>query len=184
MVKINFGSGPYPLDGWINVDIDQASRPDIVADLGRPLPLADRCADYMHTEDFIAQLEPGDLLRFLQECRRVLKPRGALRVLTPDLARFARMYLEQPDGLVRIWNTFVGVKLVTGTACEVFNLGMKLAGRFQYDRSTFSALADAAGLATIAVSYNESRFEALRGLDLRRPADAVSMYLECTPKQS
>jgi hypothetical protein len=182
LIKINFGSGPHPLGGWINVDIDTASRPDVVADLSRPLPFADRCADFMHTEDFIAQLEPEDLLRFLHECRRVLKSDGGVRVLTPDLARFARMYLERPDDLVRIWNTFVGVKLVTGSACEVVNLGMKLAGRFQYDYPTFSALADAAGFVTARVSYNESRFQPLRGLDLRRPDDAVSMYLECTPK--
>ena len=52
-----------------------------------------------------------------------------MRVLTPDLARFARMYLEDPDHLVWIWNTFVGVPLETGTACEVLNLGMRLAGQ-------------------------------------------------------
>ena len=182
MIKLNFGSGPHPVAGWINIDLDRAACPDVVADFTRPLPFADGCADYLHTEDFIAQLEPDDLQRFLRECRRVLKPSGALRVLTPDLARFARMYLEDPDHLIRIWDTFVGVKLVTRSACEVFNLGMKLAGRFQYDRSTFAAIAHAAGFDTAAVGYNESRFAALRGLDLRRPDEAVSMYLECTPR--
>jgi len=182
MTKINFGSGPYPMSGWINVDIDAAGHPDVVADLGRPLPFATGVADFIHTEDFIAQLDPTPLLHFLRECRRILKAEGAMRVLTPDLARFARMYLEDPDHLVWIWNTFVGVPLETGTACEVLNLGMRLAGRFQYDVATFTQLAAQAGFATAAVAYNESRFEALRGLDLRRTDEAVSMYLECTPK--
>ncbi len=182
MTKINFGSGPYPLAGWINVDIDSAGRPDVVADLGRPLPFASGAADFIHTEDFLAQLDPIPLREFLRECRRILKPGGAMRVLTPDLARFARMYLEDPAHLVWIWNTFVGVPLETGTACEVLNLGMRLAGRFQYDLETFSRLATDAGLDTIRVAYNESRFEALRGLDLRRTDEAVSMYLECTPQ--
>jgi SAM-dependent methyltransferase len=181
MTKINFGSGPYPIAGWINVDIDPAGRPDVVADLGRPLPFATGVADFIHTEDFLAQLDPVPLRGFLCECRRILKPGGAMRVLTPDLARFARMYLEDPAHLVRIWNTFVGVPLETGTACEVLNLGMRLAGRFQYDLETFSQLAAQAGLDTVRVAYNESRFEALRGLDLRRADEAVSMYLECTP---
>jgi SAM-dependent methyltransferase len=181
MTKINFGSGPYPLAGWINVDIDPAGRPDVVADLCRPLPFASGVADFIHTEDFLAQLDPIPLREFLRECRRILKPGGAMRVLTPDLARFARMYLEDPAHLVWIWNTFVGVPLETGTACEVLNLGMRLAGRFQYDLETFSQLATDAGLDTIRVAYNESRFEALRRLDLRRTDEAVSMYLECTP---
>ena len=101
-----------------------------------------------------------------------------MRVLTPDLARFARMYLEEPERLVDIWNRFVGVPLVTGTACEVFNLGMQLAGRFQYDASTFASIAAAAGFDTSIVKYNQSRFPEMRDLDLRRPDEAVSMYLE------
>jgi O-antigen biosynthesis protein len=181
MTKINFGSGPYPMEGWINVDLDPSAKPQVVADLGRGLPFATGVADFIHTEDFIAQLDPLPLLSFLRECRRILKPDGAMRLLTPDLARFARMYLEEPDRLVRIWNTFIGVPLDTGTACEVLNLGMRLAGRFQYDFDSLSRLAAKAGFDTVAVAYNESRFEALRGLDLRRTDEAVSMYVECTP---
>jgi len=182
MTKINFGSGPYPMAGWVNVDLDPAGRPDVIADLGRALPFATGVADFIHTEDFIAQLDPVPLLGFLRECRRILKPAGVMRMLTPDLARFARMYLEDPDHLVWIWNTFVGVPLETGTACEVLNLGMRLAGRFQYDFVTYAKLAAEAGFDTVSVAYNESRFEALRGLDLRRTDEAVSMYLECTPR--
>jgi len=79
MIKINFGSGPYPIAGWINVDLDPAGRPEVVADLGRALPFATGVADFIHTEDFIAQLDPIPLLGFLRECRRILKPAGALR---------------------------------------------------------------------------------------------------------
>ena len=183
MVKLNFGAGPYPIAGWINVDLDARARPQVVADLRKPLPFTEGCADFIHTEDFIAVLDPAELRAFLAECRRILKPEGAMRVLTPDLARFAHMYLEEPARLVDIWNRFVGVPLVTGTACEVFNLGMQLAGRFQYDASTFASIATGAGLDTSIVRYNESRFRELRDLDLRRPDEAVSMYLECVPKR-
>lgn len=181
MILVNFGSGPYPLDGWINVDLDPAGRPDVVADLGRPLPFADACADAIFSEDFVAQLEPDALRRFLAECRRMLKPAGTLRVLTPDLARFARMYLDEPERLVAIWTTTVGVPLPTGSAADVLNLGMKLAGRWQYDVESFSRIARDAGLDTVATGYRQSRHTALRAVDLRRPDEAVSMYLECFP---
>ena len=183
MIKLNFGAGPYPIAGWINVDLDLRFRPQVVADLRKHLPFTAACADFIHTEDFIAQLDPDQLRAFLVECRRILKPEGAMRVLTPDLARLARMYLEEPERLVDIWNRFVGVPLMTGTACEVFNLGMQLAGRFQYDAGTFASIASVAGFDTSFAKYNESRFLELRELDLRRPDEAVSMYLECIPRR-
>src|SRR6187455_2521741 len=140
MTLVNLGSGPHKLPGFVNVDLDAAGRPDVVADLSRQLPFADACADAIFTEDFVAQLEPDALLRFLAECRRMLKPGGTLRVLTPDLKRFMRMYL-----------------------------GMKLAGRWQYDVETFARIAAKAGLDTATARYNESRHPALRGIDLRKP---------------
>jgi len=182
MILVNFGSGPYPLDGWINVDLDRSGRPDVVADLARPLPFADACADAIFSEDFVAQLEPDALRGFLAECRRILKSAGTLRVLTPDLARFARMYLDDPDTLIRFWNVGVGVPLPTGAAADVLNLGMKLAGRWQYDAETFSRVAAHAGFDTFVARYGESRHPAMRGIDLRKPDEAVSMYLECVPR--
>ena len=182
MTLVNFGSGPYPLAGWINVDLDAAGRPEVVADLSRALPFADGCADAIFTEDFVAQLEPDALGYFLAECRRMLKPGGTLRVLTPDLKRFARAYLDDPEHLIRIWTTAVGVPLPNATAGDVVNLGMKLAGRWQYDVETFTRVATRAGLDTAVSAYGESRHPAMRGIDLRRPDEAISMYLECTPR--
>lgn len=182
MILVNFGSGPRPLAGWINVDLDPAGRPDVVADLSRALPFADACADAIFSEDFVAQLEPDALAHFLSECRRMLGPMGTLRVLTPDLKRFARAYVDDPGHLVRIWNHAVGVPLPNGTAGDVLNLGMKLAGRWQYDVETFSRIAARAGLDTIESAYGESRHPAMRGIDLRKPDEAVSMYLECVPR--
>lgn len=182
MTLVNFGSGPHRLAGFVNVDLDPASRPDVVADLSRGLPFADACADAIFSEDFVAQLEPDALLRFLAECRRMLKPSGTLRVLTPDLNRFMRMYLDEPERLMRFWNTAVGVPLPNATAADVVNLGMKLAGRWQYDVETFARVAAKAGLDTVSARYNVSRHPALCGIDLRRPDEAVSMYLECTPR--
>lgn len=182
MILVNFGSGPHPLAGWINVDLDPSGRPDVVADLSRALPFADGCADAIFSEDFIAQLEPDALRGFLAECRRMLKPEGTLRVLTPDLERFARLFLDDPAMLIRFWSTAVGVALPTGTAADVLNLGMKLAGRWQYDVETFSLVAAQAGFDTVASRYGESRHPSMRGIDLRRPDEAVSMYLECIPR--
>jgi len=38
------------------------------------------------------------------------------------------------------------------------------------------------GFEVVEVEYNQSGFEPLRGLDLRRPLESISMYFECYPK--
>ena len=182
MTLVNFGSGPHPLDGWINVDLDPAGRPDVVADLSRPLPFADASVDAIFSEDCIAYLELDALARFLAECRRIVKRDGVMRILTPDLARLARMYLDEPDRLIHLWTTDVGVPLPHGTAADVVNLGMKLAGCWMYDAATFRRVAARAGFDTLQTTYRESRHPALRTVDLRKPDEAASMYLECIPR--
>lgn len=177
IVKINLGSGIFKLGGWLNVDLDPTHRPDIVADLSRPFPFGNGSADFMHCEDFIDQLELEAGRRFLTECHRVLKPGGALRVLTPDVEKLARLYLESPQALIGLWTTYVGMPLQLNTAAEVLNLSMREGGHtFLYDTSTLHQLAGDCGFTAERASYRESRFPELRDTDLRDPARSVSMY--------
>jgi predicted SAM-dependent methyltransferase len=179
--KLNLGCGAEKLDGWINIDWDIACKPDMRLDLSKDLPFETGSVDYIISEDFIVQLDLDGGKRFLRECRRILRPDGVMRILTPGLEKLVRAYLERPDWLVRTWETFVGVPLQTGTACEVVNLGMRMAGQFHYDESTFIRVAAECGLRAEAVEYNRSAYPDLRGLDLRHPDESVSMYFECHP---
>lgn len=179
-VKINLGSGHWKFEGWVNVDIDAESRPEVLADLSTDLPFRDGCAAFMHTEDFIDQLDIGAAARFLRECHRILKPGGVIRVLTPDVEKLASMYLNQPDALKTLWREHVGVPLQYGTAAEILNIGMRFAGHtFLYDAETLGALARDCGFEARRVTFNESEFPELRGLDLRSPDNAISMYFDC-----
>jgi predicted SAM-dependent methyltransferase len=179
-IKINLGSGHWKLEGWVNVDIDRESDPDVCADLAGGLPFASGVAQLMHTEDFIDQLELEQAAEFLRECHRILAPGGVLRVLTPDMRQLADLYLNDPERLNAMWTEFVGVPLVLETAGEVFNLGMRFAGHtFLYDEQTFQALALQCGFEARRVEYQQSEVPALRGLDLRSPENAISLYFDC-----
>ena len=178
-VCINLGSGHWKLDGWVNVDLDGDSRPDVLADLSAPLPFRDGVARLVHTEDFIDQLELDGARRLLGECHRVLRPGGVLRVLTPDLQRLAKLYLEDPGELARLWNEHVGIPLSLGTPAEIFNLGMRFAGHtFLYDADSLARLLDECGFEPRRVAYNDSPEPDLRGIDLRSPEMSVSLYFE------
>jgi len=179
-VKINLGSGHWKLDDWVNVDIDFDSQPDICANLAGGLPFASGVAALMHSEDFIDQLTLEDAAAFLRECHRILAPGGVLRVLTPDMGKLARLYLDDPERLKSMWKQFVGVPLALDTAGEVFNLGMRFAGHtFLYDEATFKALASGCGFEARRVHYRQSEVPELRSVDLRTPENAVSLYFDC-----
>lgn len=182
MLKINFGCGwEGKLSDWVNVDLNPKATPDILADLSKDLPFATSSVDYIFTEDFFVQLNLAQGKHFLRECHRILKPKGVMRLLTPDLEKFARAYLENPDWLVETWDITVGVPLETRSACEVMNLGIRMAGQFHYDRMTFRQVSEACGFHVVEVEYNQSEYPELRGLDIRTPERSISMYFECQP---
>lgn len=178
---INLGSGHWKLKGWVNVDIDHGSRPDVLADLSSGLPFRNACADFMHTEDFIDQLDLEGAAGFLRECHRILKRGGVLRVLTPNVEKLCRMYINEPEALKALWRDHVGVPLKFGTAAEIVNVGMRFAGHtFLYDAETFGKLARECGFEPKQVNFNASDHAALRGVDLRSPETAISLYFELT----
>ena len=182
MIKISFGSGGVVLPGWIHVDLDPACRPDIVADATRPLPFASGSADFLHSEDFVDQLELAGTEHLLRECRRILKPDGVMRLLTVDLRRLVDLYVRGDDKLLELWETGVGLPLRTRTLGEVLNEGMRRCGhRFVFDEQTLRIVLEAAGFTVERVAYNQSEHPELRNLDLRDPATALSMYFECRP---
>ena len=182
-IKINLGSGHWKLDGWVNVDLDMESLPQVCANLAAALPFRNGSADLMHSEDFIDQLELEHARSFLSECHRILKPGGAIRILTPDLEKLAHLYLHDQERLKYLWNEHVQVSLQIGTAGEIFNTGMRFAGHtFLYDAETFSQLAAECGFDARRVEYQKSDISELEGLDLRSPQTAVSMYFDLYKK--
>jgi len=178
-IKINLGSGHWKLEGWVNVDLDLESLPQVCANLALSLPFQSGIADLMHSEDFIDQLELENARSLLAECHRILKPDGVIRILTPDLERLAQLYLHDQEQLKFLWTEHVRVPLQTGTAGEIFNTGMRFAGHtFLYDAETMTRLAAECGFDARRVEYQKSAEPDLRGLDLRSPENAVSLYFD------
>ena len=180
MIKIALGAGGVRFPGWLHVDADPQWQPDVLADLSQPLPFADGYADFLQSEDFIGQLDFRQAGAFLRECHRVLKPGGALRLLTPDLGQLVDHYQRRDPRLLALWEREVGIPLITRTHAELVHAALTFAGqRSFHDEDSLRALAETAGFEVHRVGYNESAFEALRGLDQRSPDNAISLYLDC-----
>lgn len=88
-LKINLGSGADPAIGWTNVDMIDLPEVDVVHNLIKfPYPFEDNSADEMKAVDVIEHLPPyiGDehgVIKFLEECHRILKPGAELFIQTP-----------------------------------------------------------------------------------------------------
>jgi SAM-dependent methyltransferase len=81
-VIVDLGCGQtkqYP--GSIGVDRQAGSTVDVLADLARGLPFADRCVDVVFAVHVLEHLV--DFLPLVDECHRVLRPDGMLHVLSP-----------------------------------------------------------------------------------------------------
>lgn len=77
--KLNFGCGGLRKEGWENFDME--------VDISKPLPFPDNHASLIHAEHVVEHVTPKQAWLFLEECKRVLKPGGVVRVACPDLER-------------------------------------------------------------------------------------------------
>ncbi len=183
LVKVHLGSGPNILPGWINVDYEPDFNPEVVADLSQAFPFEDQSVDYIHSEGVLCQFNLSTGQHFLNECYRILKPGGVMRLLTPDLQRLLAAYLDDYDRdenkLAELWTREVEIPLQLGTSAEVVNIGVRNLHKFMYDRKTLLKLLISSGFVSKQAAYQESSVSALSGLDVRAPEDATYMYFEC-----
>ncbi len=79
MRKLHLGSGGTNIEGWENHDMD--------VDLLNPLPYSDGSIDFIFTEHCVEHLKQTEAWNFFEECRRVLKPGGAVRTTVPCITK-------------------------------------------------------------------------------------------------
>jgi predicted SAM-dependent methyltransferase len=82
-LRLHVGSGPLVRPGWINIDNRRYPGVDRVLDVTRSLPFEN--VSYIYAEHFIEHLPYDAGAKFLEACRRVLRPDGVLRLSTPNL---------------------------------------------------------------------------------------------------
>jgi predicted SAM-dependent methyltransferase len=91
--KLQLGAADKVLPGWLNTDLHDYGRRDVVyLDARARFPLPDRAFDVVYSEHMLEHLSYADGQRCLRECFRVLRPGGTIRVATPSLERIAALY--------------------------------------------------------------------------------------------
>lgn len=90
--KLHIGGGHHVLAGWLNTDLGPATSDIVYMDATKRYPLADNIFDYVFSEHMIEHIPYSAGRRMLNECHRVLKRGGKIRIATPDLAGLMGLY--------------------------------------------------------------------------------------------
>lgn len=106
--KYNFGCGSAKLTGFINIDINEKLKPDLVLDfLKFPYPIEDSSAShiyFLHTIEHIPKIEhPFILLEF----HRILSDEGKLLIAYPEFEKVAKNYISNHKGGRLFWEATI-----------------------------------------------------------------------------
>lgn len=93
MKLLNLACGHRHHPDWVNVDLVVTGEDVLQHDLTRGIPFADAAFDAVYTSHFVEHLSRPEAFAVLNECRRVLRPGGVIRVVVPDLEGLVRAYL-------------------------------------------------------------------------------------------
>jgi hypothetical protein len=90
--RVNFGSGDFPMSGWLNVDVRPEVNPDLVADVATCQFVCDSFHEIYcgHVLEHLAAP-----IEFLRRCYGWLRAGGALTITVPNFAVAARRHHEQ-----------------------------------------------------------------------------------------
>jgi predicted SAM-dependent methyltransferase len=143
------------------------------------LPLPAESVDVLYSSHMLEHLDRQEVLSFLAEAQRVLRPRGTLRLAVPDLRRHVNRYLESGDA-----DGFVAATELTQPRKKPLAQRLKalLAGSrnhlWMYDGKSLTRLLDSAAFVDIHVlEAGQTTINGPDALDLHERSDE-SVYLE------
>ncbi len=91
---LNLGCGNNFRKEWINIDFTSRSEYVTAHNLLMGIPFNDNEFDVVYHSHLLEHFPKNKALGFINECYRVLKPGGIIRIAVPDLERIVKLYLE------------------------------------------------------------------------------------------
>ena len=189
MTKINLGSGPSGIEGWINYDwglLPMLGKlrlnillvkmgilekgygvewPKIcLRDIRRPLPIKNNSVDYVYCSNVLEHFKREETVNILKEIKRVLKKNGWTRLVLPDLEIIGKKYLNS-EQFNNVFNGFEGNNY-GGLIGNIKNIFIR-PHQWMYSKNTFIKLLKEVGFENIkTLSYRKGRCPDLDRLDL------------------
>lgn len=170
-LRLHLGCADNYLGGWLNIDLARPGRRlDLRWDLRRPVPFSEGSVEAIFAEHLLEHLTVGQGLGIVQECRRLLRPGGVLRIGVPDLERYIGSYRGTDSLLAEVRP---GRPTVALAFCEVF---YRYGHRSMYDFDTLQAMCVEAGFGEVhRCQFGKGRIQPCPDSQARRPE---TLYVE------
>jgi len=94
MKKLEIGSGNKPTKGYTHFDVREDVGADVVGD-ATALPFENEAFDEVSSRFFLEHLPRKKAKIALKEMFRVLKIKGRLEIIVPDIEYFCKLFLEE-----------------------------------------------------------------------------------------
>jgi predicted SAM-dependent methyltransferase len=116
-LQIHLGCGPDLRLGWVNIDLDLASRTSpalpvgiqfINYDLRRGLPVPAGSCKLIYSSHFFEHLEFSQGLRLIRDCFRALQPGGIFRISLPNLKQIFTAYCAGDAAYLEMLKKYMG----------------------------------------------------------------------------
>lgn len=113
MLKLNIGCGETKLPGYINVDCEESTKPDLLHDLTKgPFLYGDESIDEILCIHNIEHVSFYLWPQIFTEFHRLLKPNAALVLAYPEFEVCAKYFVTNHRGMRDFWrNTLYGRQL-------------------------------------------------------------------------
>lgn len=93
-MMLNLGSGQRPFSKpWINVDIQDTHKPDIVSDISRMPMFEDNSAELIVLHHVLEHFGCGEADSVLHESWRILAKGGSLLIFVPEIRLIAQRWI-------------------------------------------------------------------------------------------
>lgn len=169
-VKLNIACGGRILNGWINTDLEPEIKECIYLDACNEFPFGNESIHFITCEQFIEHINPDQGQFFVKECYRILKPDGVLRIATPCIDRYIKLFdtnalKEEDKKFITEFQKFHNLPEVSAEI--ILNYMFYHWGHQNlYTKSALTALALKFNFKEVfQVRVNESKYEDLRNIE-------------------
>jgi predicted SAM-dependent methyltransferase len=140
-MRLHLGGGKRFIPGFVHIDLSDYPHIDHRHDI-RTLPMIEAgTAELIYASHVLEYFDRVEVLGVLEEWKRVLQPRGVIRLAVPDFEALAALYTRNHD-LGQIIGPIFGRWPVPGTSTTIYH-------RTVYDYASLKTVLETAGFSDV-----------------------------------
>jgi SAM-dependent methyltransferase len=93
-MKLHLGCGEKKFDGYINIDIREEVKPDVIDDISKLSEFNESTAELIYACHVLEHFGRHEYINVLKRWHKILKSGGVLRISVPDVESVIKKYNE------------------------------------------------------------------------------------------